>query len=101
MVTIPPQLDENIRSWHGQEGADWLAALPTAVAGLAARWELTVGQLVCDDGAVVWGAAAAATGGSAPMLKVCLPDLENRHEADALRHYGGRPTTGLLESEPR
>jgi hypothetical protein len=28
MVTIPPQLDENIRSWHGQEGSDWLGALP-------------------------------------------------------------------------
>ena len=34
MVTIPPQLDENIRSWHGREGCDWLAALPAAVAGL-------------------------------------------------------------------
>ena len=40
MVTIPPQLDENIRSWHGRKGSDWLEALPAAVAGLAARWGL-------------------------------------------------------------
>src|SRR4051812_18975042 len=89
MVTIPPQLDENIRSWHGQEGADWLAALPTAVAGLAARWELTVGQPFGDDGAVSWVAPATTTGGSEAVLKGFLPDLENRHEADARRPGGG------------
>ena len=50
MVTIPPQLDENIRSWHGREGSDWLEALPAAVAGLAARWGLTVGEPFGDDG---------------------------------------------------
>ena len=99
MVTIPPQLDENIRSWHGQEGADWLAALPTAVAGLAARWELTVGQPFGDDGAVSWVAPATTTGGSEAVLKVFLPDLENRHEADALRHYGGRGAVRLLDAE--
>src|SRR4051794_13898650 len=99
MVTIPPQLDENIRSWHGQEGADWLAALPTAVAGLAARWELTVGQPFGDDGAVSWVAPATTTGGLEAVLKVFLPDLENRHEADALRHYGGRGAVRLLDVE--
>ena len=90
MVTIPPQLDENIRSWHGREGSDWLAALPAAVAGLAARWGLTVGEPFGDEGAVSWVAPATRAGGSDAVLKVFLPDLENRHEADALRHYGGR-----------
>src|SRR3954464_9674722 len=99
MVTIPPQLDENIRSWHGQEGSDWLAALPAAVAGLADRWRLTVGQPFGDDGAVSWVAPATAPGGSEAVLKVFLPDLENRHEADALRHYGGRGAVRLLEAE--
>src|SRR3954453_15694587 len=99
MVTIPPQLDENIRSWHGQEGADWLAGLPTAVARLAARWELTVGQPFGDDGAVSWVAAATTAGASEAVLKVFLPDLENRHEDDALRHYGGRGAVLLLDAE--
>jgi len=100
MVTIPPQLDENIRSWHGQEGSDWLEALPAAVAGLAARWGLTVGEPFGDDGAVSWVAPATTAGGSEAVLKVFLPDLENRHEADALRHYGGRGAVRLLEDEP-
>src|SRR3954452_24882848 len=99
MVTIPPQLDENIRSWHGQEGSDWLAALRAAVAGLADRWRLTVGQPFGDDGAVSWVAPATTTGGSEAVLKLFLPDLENRHEADALRHYGGRGAVRLLEAE--
>jgi streptomycin 6-kinase len=100
MVTIPPQLDENIRSWHGRKGSDWLEALPAAVAGLAARWGLKVGEPFGDDGAVSWVAPAATAGGSEAVLKLFLPDLENRHEADALRHYGGRGAVRLLEDEP-
>src|SRR4051794_12554347 len=99
MVTIPPQLDENIRSWHGQQGADWLAALPTAVAGLAARGGRRVGRPSGAAGAVSGGAPAPTTGGSEAVLKVFLPDLENRHEADALRHYGGRGAVRLLDAE--
>src|SRR4051794_7999758 len=99
MVTIPPQLDENIRSWHGQEGADWLAALPTAVAGLAARWELTVGQPFGDDGAVSWVAPATTTGGSEAVLKGFLPDLETRQGAAALRHWGGGGGGGRRDAE--
>jgi streptomycin 6-kinase len=100
MVTIPPQLDENIRSWHGQEGSDWLEALPAVVAALAARWGLTVGEPFGDDGAVSWVAPATTRGGSQAVLKVFLPGLENQHEAEALRHYGGRGAVRLLENEP-
>jgi len=100
MVTIPPQLDENIRSWHGREGSDWLEALPAEVAGLAARWGLTVAEPFGDDGAVSWVAPATTATGSEAVLKVFLPDLENRHEADALRHYDGRGAVRLLEDEP-
>ena len=59
MVTIPPQLDENIRFWHGSEGdrTGWTRC-PRAVAGLARRWGLTVGEPFGDDGAVSWVAPA-------------------------------------------
>src|SRR5690348_15174903 len=81
-------------------GLHWLAALPAAVAGLAARWGLTVGEPFGDDGAVSWVAPATTAGGSEAVLKVFLPDLENRHEPDALRHYRGRGAVRLLEDEP-
>jgi streptomycin 6-kinase len=100
MVTIPPQLDANIRSWHGRKGSDWLEALPAAVARLAAGWGLTVGEPFGDDGAVSWVAPATTAGGSEAVLKLFLPDLENRHEADALRHYDGRGAVRLLQDEP-
>jgi streptomycin 6-kinase len=100
MVTIPPQLDANIRSWHGRRGSDWLEALPAAVARLAAGWGLRVGEPFGDDGAVSWVAPATTAGGSEAVLKLFLPDLENRHEADALRHYDGRGAVRLLQDEP-
>jgi streptomycin 6-kinase len=70
------------------------------VARLAAGWGLTVGEPFGDDGAVSWVAPATTAGGSEAVLKLFLPDLENRHEADALRHYDGRGAVRLLQDEP-
>jgi streptomycin 6-kinase len=100
MVTIPPQLAENIVAWNGDAGRAWLAQLPERIGGLSERWEVKLGPPFGEEGAVSWVAPATTADGGEAVLKVFLPDLENALEADALRHYDGRGAVRLLADEP-
>jgi streptomycin 6-kinase len=100
LVTIPPHLAENLRSWHGAEGDRWLAELPGRVDRLTRAWSLALGEPFGEDGAVSWVAPAVTGAGDELVLKLFLPDRENALEADALRHYDGRGAVRVVESEP-
>jgi len=100
MLTIPPHLADNLRTWHGADGERWLAELPARVAELAARWRLDVGEPFADGGAVSWVAPVRTAEGEDAVLKVFLVDLENAQDADALAHYAGRGAVRMLEGEP-
>jgi len=100
MITIPPQLAENIRSWHGVDGEHWLAELDGLVPELARRWRLDVGEPFADGGAVSWVAPARRRDGGEAVLKLYLVDLENAQEPDALAHYAGEGAVRLLEAAP-
>lgn len=100
MTTIPPQLAENIRMWHGGEGERWLAELPARVRDLAIRWRLHLGEPFAEGGAVSWVAPARRADGTEAVLKVFLPDRENQDEPAALAHYAGRGAVQMLAEEP-
>jgi streptomycin 6-kinase len=100
VVTIPPQLGENLRAWHGAEGDAWLDRLPALVADVAARWQVEIGEPFADGGAVSWVAPAITAGGDEAVVKLFLVGLENADEPDALRHYDGCGAVRLLAGEP-
>ena len=97
MVQIPPQLTENVPYWFGERGRAWLAALPEMVADVAAHWHVEVGPVFEDGGAVSWVAPATREDGIEAVVKLFIPDVENRHEAEALMHYDGRGAVRLLD----
>ena len=100
MLTIPPQLADNLRAWHGAEGEQWLAELPARVGELAELWQLDVGEPFADGGAVSWVAPVRTVQGEHAVLKVFLVDRENAQEAEALAHYAGRGAVRMLAGEP-
>ena len=83
-----------------ETGAAWLEQLPAAIAELAQRWSLTLGEPF--DGAEVscaWVAPARRADGTSAVLKLGLPHFEAEHELDGLRYWSGDPTVGLLDSD--
>jgi streptomycin 6-kinase len=97
MVRIPAQLAENVPYWMGERGRAWLAALPDLVAECETRWRIRVGPVFEDGGAVSWVAPATLHDGTQAVLKLFVPDIENRYEAEGLQHYDGRGAVRLLE----
>ncbi len=97
MVRIPHQLAENLTYWMGDRAREWLAALPDLVAECEARWRIEVGPVFEDGGGVSWVAPATRADGGEAVLKLFIPDTENRHEAEGLRHYDGRGAVRLLD----
>jgi streptomycin 6-kinase len=97
MFKIPAQLAENLPLWMGERGRTWLAELPELVAEYASRWQLDVGPVFEDGGAVSWVAPAKRADGADAVLKLFVPDAENRHEAECLLHYDGRGAVRLLD----
>jgi streptomycin 6-kinase len=100
VVTIPPQLAENLRAWHGAEGEAWLDSLPARVAAVSERWRVEIGEPFADGGAVSWVAPAVTAEGAQAVVKLFLVGLENADEPDALRHYDGRGAVRMLAGEP-
>lgn len=100
MLTIPPQLADNLCAWHGADGDRWLAELPQRVGELAGRWRLDVGEPFAQVGAVSWVAPARTSQGEDAVLKVFLVGLENAQEGEALEHYAGRGAVRMLAREP-
>jgi streptomycin 6-kinase len=97
MVRIPDQLVENLSYWMGDRGREWLAALPALVAECEARWQIEVGPVFEDGGAVSWVAPATRADGGEAVLKLFIPDTENRYEAEGLMHYDGRGAVRVLD----
>jgi len=98
-VRIPRQLAENVPHWFGDRGRTWLERLPETVAECERRWRIDVGPVFEDGGAVSWVAPATRADGADAVLKLFIPDIENRHEAEALLHYDGRGAVRLLDRD--
>ena len=77
---------------HSAERGGWLAALPDAVAAVAARWSLTLGPPFEPGGECAWVAPA----GPDLVLKVSWTHDEARDEAAGLRAWDGCGAVRLL-----
>lgn len=96
---IPARLAANCAS--DPERSAWLAGLPAAVAELAGRWGLALGQpFEGEDVSASWVAPVTTAGGGPAVLKLGLPHTEAAHEADGLRLWAGRGCARLLADDP-
>ena len=92
-VEVPPYLAEEF----GTRDPEWLAALPTVVEELAARWELTLDAPLGDPPrASGWVAPGVTSDGTSVFLKVGWPHREAETEAAGLRFFDGRGAVRLL-----
>lgn len=95
MIRVPERVRAACRGVPERER--WLAALPSAVAGACAQWDLTLGPPF--DGLEVsaaWVAPGTRADGQAVVLKLGMPHLEGADEARGLALWGGYPTVALL-----
>jgi len=98
---VPPELElsSNLVEAAAQDLHDrrraWIGRLPDLVAGLAARWELTLGAPFEPGGRGSWTAPVRDAGGQDLVLKVGWAHEESDHEADGLREWAGRGTVRL------
>jgi len=95
MIRVPERVRSACRGVPERE--HWLAALPSAVAGARAQWDLQLGPPF--DGPEVsaaWVAPGTRADGQAVVLKLGMPHLEGADEARGLALWGGYPTVALL-----
>jgi streptomycin 6-kinase len=97
---LPCEVRANVLRVFGDRGRDWLDALPCVVAGLARRWELRFDARVYGGGTHSLVLAATRADGTPALLKVPVPDDENRLEAAALRAYAGDGAALLYAADP-
>jgi streptomycin 6-kinase len=93
--TVPRHLAETARSDEGVR--EWIAALPSIVADLAARWSLRVGEPFQPGGQCSWTAPVTGPAGTCLALKVGhrFPGGEERDEAAGLRVWAGNGAVRL------
>lgn len=78
----------------------WLRSLPDLVFGAVAKWELTLGPLIGEEGTTCsYVAAVTCADGTPAVLKIGMPHMEGEHEADALRFWDGDPSVRLLAAD--
>lgn len=101
--SIPVNLREGLALYPDAAGTAWLAGLPRAVAGVADRWSLRVGQPFEPGGNSAWVAPAryahGEKGGEEVVLKMGRPHFEGRDEADGLRIWDGEGAIRLLDDD--
>jgi streptomycin 6-kinase len=97
-MSIPAQLAER---WGGSEaGRAWLELLPHAIAELADRWSLRLGNAFAGPEVTAsWVADVERADGTPAILKIGIPHMEAQHEIDGLRFWDGDPTVRLLDAD--
>jgi streptomycin 6-kinase len=94
-LEIPPRLIES----HGEDQAEWLAALPELAGEYVARWDLTL------DGEPLNGMASlilpvVRRDGTEAMLKLQPVNDESESEALALKTWSADDVVEVLEDDP-
>lgn len=96
-LLIPDDFAAFMREFAGQEGDDWLAALPALTRGLCARWGLTLGPPF--NLSYNYVAPVIRADGSPAVLKVGLPSDEFLAGIEFLRMCAGVGAVRLLEAD--
>lgn len=88
-VRIPSTLADAVEMDARPERRAWLAALPSLVEEIAAKWELELGKPYGPGGQCAWVAPARNRDGDELALKLGWRHREAEHEADGLRFWDG------------
>src|SRR5215469_17203965 len=97
-MRIPASVAANCRK--SPERMTWLECLPAVVEELERRWELTPDvPLSGEDPSCSYVEPVRRPDGTAAVLKISMPHMEQEHEADGLRFWNGDPTVRLLEND--
>lgn len=99
-ISLPPDVDENIREIFGERGHAWLADLPSVVAARCTAWGLEIIGAAFGGGTHSYVAPVRRADGSVAVLKVPVRDEENIGEAAGLYCYGGDGAVRLYEFDP-
>jgi streptomycin 6-kinase len=97
-VKIPNELTETVERVHGEQGRQWLVALPALLLEFSQRWSLELEQPFenLSYNFVVPGRTAQ---GAAIVLKLGVPCRELLTEAAALKFFAGDGAVRLLDHE--
>jgi streptomycin 6-kinase len=98
-MTLPDDVRASVLRFFGDEGRAWIETLPSVVAALADRWELTVGRAHAG-GSHALVLDVTRSDGTPAVLKVPARDDENAAEAAALSRYRGDGAALLYHSDP-
>lgn len=96
-VPLPDAFARRIREVHGDSGQLWLSSLPELIAGLAARWNLEVGEPAAEPSYAL--VVNARQGDRETVLKLGVPNRELNGEIAALRLFEGRGAVRLFDSD--
>lgn len=96
-VQVPAYFSAFIERYFGDMGRNWLAAIPNIVARYADAWQLDV-QPPFDGLTFNYVAPVYLPDGSRAVLKIGVPEQEQRAEIFALQAFAGRGIVRLLES---
>jgi streptomycin 6-kinase len=94
-LVIPPRLIES----HGEDHAEWLAALPGQAAEYVGRWDLTVDAEPLNGMASLILPVVRRDGAKA-MLKLQPVNDESESEALALKTWNADDVVEVLEDDP-
>lgn len=95
-IDIPKKLASACRG--SEERERWLGRLPSVVTELEARWSLEIGAFDHGtEGTASWVAPVRREDGSSAVLKIGLPHMEARDEAQGLDFWAGDSTVRLLD----
>ena len=97
-IALPEGFRRRIIDVHGDEGAAWLAGLPTILAGCATRWALTL-KAHFEPLTYNYVAPALRADGRAVVLKAGVPGKERRQEEAALRIFSGHGIVELIDAD--
>jgi streptomycin 6-kinase len=97
---LPEPLLRNHLDWFGDQGRDWLDALPGTVTRLATAWALRPAGAPFADGTTAYVLPVDRADGTPAILKIDRLDEQTRSESTALRAYDGDGAVRLLEHDP-
>ncbi|MBV6702158.1 aminoglycoside phosphotransferase family protein [Kitasatospora aureofaciens] len=99
-ITVPTWLTRSVGASEGAAAQQWLADLPTQVAGYLERWNLTLERVLDPGGSLSLIAYVHRDDLSPAVLKAGLVTPETAAEHAALSHWAGRGAVLLLDAVP-
>src|SRR3954469_25322250 len=99
-MLLPPGLPVLTTLGGLSEAQEWLSALPSLIADVAARWQLRLSPPL-HGGSCSWVAPCETPDGTAAVVKIGWPHREMYGEPAALRAWAGRGAVRMLAHDPQ